>query len=205
VPLPRTHVILTERCRLRLPAEEDIPTVFSATRHPGFNDGMAWEAPASPGELRAPLERSLGQWDKGDAYAFSIDDRESGVFMGRISIRMTDRPGEWHIGYWLHPAFQGRGLMREAAAAVLRFGFEELSAAQVRSCYATWNVRSGAVLAWIGMGGARLVPEGLLKGGRWIPEFEVSIARGRWMELTAAGRAPDPGAAGLPEPGGPLR
>jgi ribosomal-protein-alanine N-acetyltransferase len=156
--------------------------IFSATRFPGFNDGMVWDAPATPDELRAPLERNLALWESGESYTFSIDDRRTTAFMGRISIRTVEQLNEWDIGYWLHPDSQGRGYMREAAAAVLRFGFIELDAQAIHSRYAVWNEKSGAVLFAIGMKLSGYLPRGLFKGGNWVPEYKVSITRQEWCE-----------------------
>ena len=180
--IPRTYEIVSERCRLRIPSESDIPLIFSATRFPGFNDGMVWDAPATPDELRAPLERNLALWESGESYTFSIDDRRTTAFMGRISIRTVEQLNEWDIGYWLHPDSQGRGYMREAAAAVLRFGFTKLDTQVIHSRYAVWNEKSGAVLFAIGMTSSGYLPQGLFKGGKWVSECEVSITHQEWCE-----------------------
>ncbi|HMB90375.1 MAG TPA: GNAT family N-acetyltransferase, partial [Rhodothermales bacterium] len=149
--LPLTYTIETPRCRLRVPAVTDLPHIFEATRYPGFNEGMLWEPPDTLDELDEPLRRSLEAWQAAEKFSFSIDLRASGTFAGRISIRPTDEPRRWNIGFWLHPQHQGNGYMREAATAILRFGFETLAAEVIEACYATWNTPSERVLKAIGM------------------------------------------------------
>lgn len=54
---------------------------------------------------------------------------------------------EWR----LHPEFWGRGYATEAAAASLRFGFEQVGLAEIVAFTTTLNSRSQAVMARIGM------------------------------------------------------
>jgi ribosomal-protein-alanine N-acetyltransferase len=165
----------TERCRLRRPSEEDFPHIFSATRKPGFNDGMPWEPPAALEELRLPLERGRARWDEGTDYSFAIERKADGAFLGRISIRQTDREGVWDIGFWIHPDHEGRGYITEAATAVIKLGFERLGAEAIEANYATWNERSGRVLRAIGMSHVALIEQGFEKRGEWIAEYRMRI------------------------------
>ena len=60
-----------------------------------------------------------------------IELKESERAVGRIIMRPVKIIGQWEIGYWLHPDFQGRGLMTEAARAELQLGFEQIGAAAI--------------------------------------------------------------------------
>jgi ribosomal-protein-alanine N-acetyltransferase len=50
-------------------------------------------------------------------------------------------------GYELHPAWQGKGLMREALAAVIAFGFNDLKLRQIEAITNRYNSPSLALLA----------------------------------------------------------
>ncbi|MEM9743817.1 MAG: GNAT family N-acetyltransferase [Pseudomonadota bacterium] len=169
------EVLLTERCRLRYPRHSDIEGVWSATRTPGFNDGLAWEAPTSLSELEQPLKDAWQAWQDGNAYSWVIEDRNSCAFLGRIAIRRTQAEGEWSIGFWIHPDQQQRGLATEAAREVVSFGFDRLGAKVISAAHATWNVASGRVLARIGMTRMRINPQGLRKRGAWVAEYEYEV------------------------------
>ncbi len=177
--LPDDFSLETPRCRLRQPNAADIPQVFSATRVQGFNDGMLWDPPATVEELQAPLMRSLQCWRNGEAFTFSIDRKQDAVFVGRISIRPTERTYTWNIGFWVHPRHQGDGLMTEAAQAVLNFGFTVLGAFAIEACYATWNIPSRRVLERIGMKEVGHIEQGYQKRGSWVPEYRMRIERQR--------------------------
>ena len=175
--LPDDFSLETPRCRLRQPNVADIPHVFSATRVQGFNDGMLWDPPATVEELQTPLMRSQQSWRNGEAFTFSIDRKQAGVFVGRISIRPTDRTDTWNIGFWIHPRHQGNGLMTEAAQAVLNFGFTVLGASAIEACHATWNAASRRVLERIGMKEVGYIEKGYQKSGAWVPEYRMRIER----------------------------
>lgn len=181
---PLQFQIETARCRLRAPSAADIEHVFSATRQPGFNDGMGWDAPATPEELRAPLERNLAAWVRGESFTFSIDEKATGELVGRVSLRPASRPGAWHIGFWTHPRAQGRGFATEAARAVMDSGFRTLGANEVETCHAVWNRASRRVLEKLGMREMEFIERGLWKKETWVPEFRLLITRAEWMRDT---------------------
>ena len=178
-PIPITEEILTSRCRLRHPEESDIPHVWSATRVAGFNDGLRWDPPERIEDLQSPLERNRAAWFAGTDYNWTIEDRETGTFLGRISIRREQSAGEWSFGFWVHPSHQGNGYAREAASAIVAFGFERLAAERITAAHATWNQASGKVLAAVGMAFVRVNPQGFMKRGSWVEEHEYEIQRQR--------------------------
>ena len=186
-PLPSSYTIETQRCRLRRPTAEDIPHVFSATRHLGFNDGMLWDPPDSPTELEEPLQRSGEAWDAGEAYSFTIENLTDQIFLGRIGIRPAADAGNWNIGFWLHPDHQGHGYMSESASEVLRFGFIELDANVIDACCATWNAKSERVLQTIGMRYQEHIPQGYQKRGEWVPENRYAITVTQWKQQQQSG------------------
>jgi RimJ/RimL family protein N-acetyltransferase len=55
------------------------------------------------------------------------------------------------VGWRLHPDFWGQGYATEAAAASLRFGFDEAGLTEIVAFTTTLNTRSQAVMARIGM------------------------------------------------------
>ena len=180
ISLPPDFVLTTERLRLRVPSEADMASVFEASRTPGFNDGMLWDPPATMEELRGPYERAVAAWREGKHHQFTIEEREEGRFVGRISLRSTGEAGVLDVGYWTHPARQGRGFMTEALAAVLELAFEGLGAEAVVADYAVWNVASGRLLAGAGFTTLRVVPGGFVKGGRVSDEAQVRLGREGW-------------------------
>ncbi len=184
LPLADSFVLVTSRCLLRQPGEQDMAAIFDATRQPGFNDGMMWEPPATMDDLRTPLAEGLAAWRAGTAYNFTIEHRQTGEFLGRISIRSstkaTDPLGLWNIGFFLHPRHQGQGYMREAGRAILKLGFETLDATEIEAFHAIWNKASQSVLHALGMTFTGHFAEGFLKRGQWVAEDRVAITRSHY-------------------------
>lgn len=171
-------VLETPRCTLRPPSHDDIPRVFSASRFPGFNDGMTWDPPETVEELQAPLERNLAAWRAGTAYTFAIETKQlQPAFVGRIVIRQTEGDRLWNFGFWTHPAQQGKGYMTEAATAVVGFGFTQLGAEHIAACHALWNLKSRRVLEKVGMTFVKHVPQGFQKNGVWVAEDCLGVSR----------------------------
>lgn len=136
----------TPRCRLRHVCPDDVPHVFSATRFAGFNDGMLWDAPQQIEDLMIPHEKSVDAWREGRFYTFTIEDRLSGAFIGRVVLAPVGDDGLWRLGFWVHPLRQGNGYATEAARAAVGLVFSRLKAAAIVACHAVWNTPSKRVL-----------------------------------------------------------
>jgi ribosomal-protein-alanine N-acetyltransferase len=180
---PKTLILKTENLKLRIPSKKDFSYIFSATRVEGFNDGMLWEPPKSEDEMIEPLERNLRNWEQGESYTFTIEDVDSGDFLGRIAIRKTKENDIWAIGFWTHPKHQEKGIMTEAAREVIRFGFEKLLAEKIEACHALWNKASEKVLKNNGMKFVRYIEKGYQKKGKWIEENLLAIDKGEFLSL----------------------
>jgi RimJ/RimL family protein N-acetyltransferase len=174
--LPATLTIETPRCLLRIVDASDIPFIFDASRHPGFCNHMTWNPPATAADLQVPLKNNLDAWAAGDAYTFTIFFKSGAGRVGRITIRRGENAC-WNIGYWTHPIHQGRGLMTEAAAEILRFGFQQLGARLIESKHVVGNAPSRRVLEKIGLRFAEHLPRGFQKNGEWLAEDRLELSR----------------------------
>lgn len=177
---PRELTLETPRCQLRHVSEADFAHIWSASRVPGFNDGMRWDPPKDESELLVPYRQTLQWWADDGAYQFTIEERSDRRFLGRIVIRRLAEPDVWNIGFWTHPREQGRGYMTEAARRLLRFGFEELPADRIEADHAIWNKASERVLQKLGMTFQEHLPHGFQKRGQWVPENRLAITREAW-------------------------
>lgn len=176
--IPFDLVLDTPRCILRAVSVDDIPFVWSATRVPGFNDGMRWDAPADLQELVHATRRNVEMWRAGRVFTFTIFLRETGYPIGRIAIRAEPRRHDWSIGFWIHPEQWGRGFAEEAARSIIEFGFSRLGAVIIRAAHAAWNARSRRVIEKLGMRFVREIPCGFEKNGKPVPELEYALVSG---------------------------
>ncbi len=99
---------------------------------------------------------------------------------------MTEREDECELGYWLGRPFWGRGYMPEAAAALLRRGFETLGMTTVWCGYYEGNDKSRRVqekLGFVYHHTCEEVPVPLLDEVR-VGHTNV-MTKERWEALTA--------------------
>ena len=169
---------------MRIPDETDYDLIWSASRVPGFNDGMQWGPPSSKDELLLPLKRSLKAWDEGIGFTFTIESKkENEQRLGRISIRKTVVEEVWNIGYWTHPDHQSMGVMTEAVARILEFGFIQLESEAITAYTTIWNKASEKVLLKNRFTFSRYIEKGIKKKGQWLPENEYTITRNKWSVI----------------------
>lgn len=181
--ISKTHHLRSSELYLRIPNEDDLPHVFSASQYEGFTDGMPWSPPKEISETIEPLQKSIKAWQDGRGYSFSILDQNENLFYGRISIRKTKETNRWNIGFWTHPEHQKRGIMTKAVRLILKFGFETLQAKVIEAEYATWNIASEKVLHKNGFEFVKFIEEGFKKNGVWVEEHRVEIYKDQFLQL----------------------
>ncbi|MEL6986676.1 MAG: GNAT family N-acetyltransferase, partial [Bacteroidota bacterium] len=170
--VPLSLVLETERFKLRAPKLADVPFIFSATRHEGFNDGMPWGPPDSIDELLPNVQKALDVWEANTAFSFTIVEKQEDDLIGRISIRSTKETNRWNVGFFTHPLQQKKGVMSEVLAEVVQFGFTSLNAQVIEALYAIWNVGSERVLHKNGFKFVEFIEEGFRKNGIWVHEHK---------------------------------
>lgn len=142
---------------------------------------MLWEPPESPEGFIPHFNNMLSAWESGEAYSFTIEDRHTSAFIGRISLR-HEQGTTWNFGFYTHPEKQNQGYMTEAIGRLLTFGFEELGAKLIIAKHACWNTASAAVMMKNGMTFRRHIPQGFQKRGEWVEENELGITRTEWVQ-----------------------
>jgi RimJ/RimL family protein N-acetyltransferase len=113
---------------------------------------------------------------------FAIDD---GELVGVIGLRVSHDDDRAEIGYWIGVPYWGRGYASEAAAAVVRYGFEELGLNKIYAGYFSRNPASGAVLRKIGMRYEGTLRQHHKKWGEYVDVEFYAILRADFTNRTA--------------------
>ncbi|MFB9236755.1 GNAT family N-acetyltransferase [Plantactinospora siamensis] len=149
-----------------------------------------YEEPDDEAATRASLERRLRRTalrTGGDALNLAVVVRETGRLVGDVMLAWTSaehRQGE--IGYVFHPAAAGRGYATEAAAEMLRLGFEWLGLHRVVGRLDARNTASARVLERLGMRReAHLVQNEFVKG-EWTDEAIYALLAAEWRAADGA-------------------
>ncbi len=114
-------------------------------------------------------------WDKGAAVRFFLRVRHRPGVAGVISLEnclLTHQSCE--LGYWLHPQYQGQGMMTEAASRVIQFAFDTMGAHRIRAAAAVDNLPSQRVIERL-----HFIKEGIARDAefvdsRWITHVVYS-------------------------------
>jgi [ribosomal protein S5]-alanine N-acetyltransferase len=149
---PQGPQLSGERTMLRLPSAGDFKP-WSELRELSREELVPFEPRWSEHELTraafAARMRIASQLaENGDAFNFLIFERAHGALAGGITLGNIRRGAAQaaEIGYWLGEPFQGRGLMADAVATILRFAFVSQRLQRVEAACIQENIRSEALL-----------------------------------------------------------
>jgi len=125
-------------------------------------------------------ERQLGM-----GYGFGIF--QGGRFIGEINLSSIQR-GPFqnsYVGYWIDHAVAGQGFMPEAAAAVMRFAFDDLRLHRVQVSVIPRNLASRRVPEKLGLREEGTALRYLEINGVWEDHVRYAITAEEWHERSA--------------------
>lgn len=143
--------LTTERLILRPWRETDADSLFQYAKDPEVGPVAGWPAHKSVDESRKIIREGLN-----GAECYAICEKGSDAAIGAAELKlnghtdMTERDDECELGYWLGKPFWGRGYMPEAAAELIRHGFEELGMTTIWCGYYDGNEKSKRVQEKLG-------------------------------------------------------
>ncbi|GAA1516700.1 RimJ/RimL family protein N-acetyltransferase [Agromyces terreus] len=200
---PRFEPIETARLVLRPLEASDARDVWEYQRLPEVLRYIPWPE-RSPAEGRAHTEKRAGlrrlESDE-DAVFFAMElvgeprvreprivemeheraDAAGWRVIGDVMLR-ADRVehGQLEIGWVVHPDFQGRGLAREGADAIMRLAFDTLRAHRVHALLDARNAASAALCERLGMRREATILEEEYNDGEWQDTAMYGILRREW-------------------------
>ena len=148
MPPLRSIRLTTPRLVLRPTAPDDVARALEIRADPAVARNLVSATiPPDAQKMTAWFATHAEEWQAGTAYRFAVldDARMIGV------IDLFDiADGEGEIGYWLDRSCWGRGLGREAAHEIVRFGIEDLGLSSLIAGCAADNAASAAILTRLG-------------------------------------------------------
>lgn len=170
--------LTTDRLVLRAPSESDIDAITEACQDP---DIQRWTTVPSP-YARADAEEFVrlvgGWWADGSETVWAL--RRDDVLVGMIGLHdiVSHRAGgRAEIGFWVTPAARGRGLVVEAASAVIGWGFQELGLARIEWRAVAGNVPSARAARALGFRYEGLLRQAFASGGRREDSWVAGLLR----------------------------
>ncbi|MDQ1131353.1 GNAT family N-acetyltransferase [Microbacterium sp. SORGH_AS_0888] len=164
----------TDRLELSIPRGADADAIFVACQDDGIQRFTTVPNPYTRRDAAGFPVKAAAGWAEVSETTWAL--RRDGVLAGMIGLHGLGR-GAGEIGYWLAPGSRGEGLMTEAAAAVVDWGFEgPLGLARIEWRAVVGNTASARVAASLGFrygGGLRraLVNGSGVRSDAWIADL----------------------------------
>lgn len=135
----------TKRLILHAWRLEDAEAMFSYARGEKVGPRAGWK----PHENVAESESIIRMFRKEDE-TWALVLREEVRPIGSVGLHKTREENVRELGYVLSEEYWGRGIMPEAAEAVLRFAFKELGLSKVTVGHIPFNMQSKRVIEKLG-------------------------------------------------------
>ncbi len=136
-------MIETERLILRPWEDSDAEELYKYAKDPDIGYPAGWPAHTS---VENSLEIIKNVLSADETYAVCL--KEDNKAIGSIGLKMgeatdmTERDDECELGYWLGKPFWGRGIIPEAAKALICHGFKNLGMRAIWCGYYDGNEKS---------------------------------------------------------------
>lgn len=184
-------VLDTPRLHLRPLRVDDAAALYAAFSDPlvaRYSTAAPWP---SIDKAHLLIAKDLKALPAGEYIRLGLERKDSGELIGMCNLfQLVAQCRRSDLGYGMHRAHWGQGLMHEALSALLRYGFEQMNLNRVEADVDPRNTGSVRSLERLGF-----VKEGVLRE-RWIVDGEKSdtgfygLLRSDWLTLANRATAP---------------
>ena len=186
-----TYPILTARLALRPFRAADLEALHAIQSREDVARFLYWE-PRTREQVAETLEARAGQialLAEGDGLVLAVERRGSGALIGSVNliwVSAEHRQGE--IGFVFHPDHQGQGLAGEAAAELLRLGFDGLGLHRIVGRCDARNGASARLMERLGMRREAHFRENEWVKGKWDDEYVYAVLAREWVARATGAR-----------------
>ena len=177
-------VLETERLLLRQPSSEDSADVFIMRSDPEVMQYIPRPLAVTPDDAAALIQMINEFIEKGERINWAITPKSTGKVIGLIgyvNIKPEHRRAE--VGYSLSKAWHRKGIMREALACVLKYGFEHMDLHSVEAITDAKNIASGSLLLAAGFVQEAFFKEDFYYNGEFRDSIHYGMLGSRAKEL----------------------
>ena len=174
-------MLTTPRLTLRAPQPGDAPAYFEILSDREVMRYYGSEPHQSVEDTAGSIQRARDRYERRETLRWAITLRDDPRLIGTCGLfHFNWDSSHAEIGYELHRAFWGQGIMAEAATAILNFAFAELALHRIEADIDDDNARSKGLLLKLGFTYDGRLRERLLIGDRYVDEFWYSLLRHEW-------------------------
>ncbi len=147
--VPELH---TPRLLLRAFALADVPHLVAlAGNYEVAKNTLNIPHPYTVDDARRWVQLTQENAAQQAGYAFALEVKATGAFVGGAGLTLARQFDRAEAGYWLGQPYWGQGLMSEALAALLSYGFGPLGLNKIYATHIPENPASGQVMRKNGM------------------------------------------------------
>jgi RimJ/RimL family protein N-acetyltransferase len=146
-----TPEIETSRLYLRQFSMADLSDLSTIRSDPEVMRFIGTGQPHSMDQVREALGHVLSGWKQHSFGRWAVVNKADKKLMGWCGLAFLDNTEEIEIGYGIAKEYWGRGFTTEAAAASIRYGFEEMKLNRIVAVAMPENIASLRVMEKIGM------------------------------------------------------
>ncbi|QIR35668.1 GNAT family N-acetyltransferase [Tolypothrix sp. PCC 7910] len=143
-------ILETERLLLRMFHQEDFDEYAAIFSDPEVTRYLGDGEPLSRVAAWRSMAVIVGHWQLRGYGMWAVEERQSGILIGRIGFWNPEGWPGFEIGWTLKPSYWGHGYATEGAKAALNYGFSELDNDHVISLIHPENFRSMQVAQRLG-------------------------------------------------------
>jgi RimJ/RimL family protein N-acetyltransferase len=140
----------TERLRLRLFCEADLDAYAEMFAAPEVMQYISDGRTLTRAEAWRSMATMLGHWQLRGYGLWAVEEKTSGVMVGRVGCWQPEGWPDFEIGWMLRRAYWGKGYATEAAQASVQFAFETLGRSHIISLINPANAASIRVAERLG-------------------------------------------------------
>ena len=147
--IPTLH---TDRLILREMRRSDAKDMYEYSCNPKTSEFLLWDVHSSLDFTKEFIDYIISKYRYGEYNDWALVHKETGKMIGTAGFTKIDEENRVaEIGYVLNPDFWGKGLATEAAAEVIKFGFETMNMHRIEAKFMFGNDASLAVMRKLGM------------------------------------------------------
>lgn len=161
--------IETARLRMRAFREDDFEQYAVIMADPEVTRYLGDGNALSRAEAWRQMAMILGHWQLRGYGLWAVEEKETGVLLGRIGCFYPEGFPRFEVGYTLGRHAWGKGYASEGAAAALHYARTVLKRTGVTSVIKEGNVRSAAVASRLGATHVDTVP--FYNATAWIYQY----------------------------------
>ena len=184
-----TSILIDDDFVLRSFLPEDAQALFQCVdeSRAKLRPWLNWVDQTTRPEHSLEFIKMVSAWkEAGNGFVLGIFTSADNKVVGVIGMNsyVADQ-SRAQLGYWIHPSFEGQGLMYRAAQRFIDFLFARLRLNKVEIRMVSENLRSAALAARLGAKVEGCIRASYLSGGVLHDMLITGILRSEWEETKA--------------------